>query len=452
MQHDRERAAVHTGHEVRFGHLFVEPFRDRTQQLVATRRPVLRLQEVQVRDLEQEHGDRPLAPISRRQQALQMLEEAARPWQTRDRIVPFVVPSIALIGVSGKSHRSPIGAEGSDPEAALQSHQRNNRSSPKAIGLTWDNHRAWAGGFTVRARWPPTDARDGSCPQVPLDIRGQSFDSYRQNWTARRTGEAVSTKPMVSALWVPALVGSIRGAGWSEERIGRALGLRRDQLRLERRIPLDKYFALVDLVADVLDDPCFGLHFGAAHAFETAGVFNYIVQNSPNVGAAIANSVRYLRLIVDAADLSVELAGSRACLVYRMTDPSIVPSRHYTEMVIAYGLKGMRVIVHDAGWTPREIRFRHAPPTDLSPYERLFGATVRFGQDVDALVFDRTLLSQPIRTADLQLLQILEDARSGNPRGTPRQPTIWSAGSSNSWWAPCPTRAPASAQRRVRSV
>ena len=139
----------------------------------------------------------------------------------------------------------------------------------------------------------------------------------------------MSTKPMVSALWVPALVGTIRGAGWSEERIGRTLGLRRDQLRLERRIPLDKYFALVDLVAEVVDDPCFGLHFGAAHAFETAGVFNYIVQNSPNVGAAIANSVRYLRLIVDAAELSVEFAGSRACLVYRMTDPRIVPSRHY---------------------------------------------------------------------------------------------------------------------------
>ncbi len=59
------------------------------------------------------------------------------------------------------------------------------------------------------------------------------------------------------------------------------------------------------------DDPCFGIHFGAAHAFETAGVFNYIVQNSPNVGAAIANGVRYLRLIIDAAELSVEFAGSR---------------------------------------------------------------------------------------------------------------------------------------------
>jgi AraC-like DNA-binding protein len=213
---------------------------------------------------------------------------------------------------------------------------------------------------------------------------------------------------MVSALWVPALVGTIRSAGWSDERIGRTLGLRRDQLRLERRIPLDKYFALIDLVAEVVGDPCFGLHFGAAHAFETAGVFNYIVQNSPNVGAAIANSVRYLRLIVDAAELSLEVGGSQACLVYRMTDPRILPSRHFTELVIAYGLKGMRVIVRDDAWTPLEIRFRHAPPGDRSPYERLFGPTILFKQNDDALVFDRRLLSQPIHTADLQLLRILE--------------------------------------------
>ena len=217
------------------------------------------------------------------------------------------------------------------------------------------------------------------------------------------------TKPMVSALWVPALVGTIRSAGWSEERIGKALGLRRDQLRQERRIPLDKYFALVDLAADVVGDPCFGLHFAAAHAFETAGVFNYIVQNSPNVGTAIANGMRYLRLIVDAAELSLKFEGSRAHLLYRVTDPSILPSRHYAELVIAYGLKGIRVMVDDAGWTPVEIWFRHVSPGDTSPHERLFGTTVRFEQREDALIFERALLSHPIRSADLQLLRILEE-------------------------------------------
>ena len=57
MQHDRERAAVQPGHEARFGHLFVQPLRDRAQELVTTWLPVLSLQKVEVRDLEQEHGD-----------------------------------------------------------------------------------------------------------------------------------------------------------------------------------------------------------------------------------------------------------------------------------------------------------------------------------------------------------------------------------------------------------
>jgi AraC-like DNA-binding protein len=218
----------------------------------------------------------------------------------------------------------------------------------------------------------------------------------------------VSTKPMVSALWVPALVATIRSAGWSEERIARTVGLRRDQLRLERRIPLDKYFALVDLAAHAAEDPCFGLHFAAAHAFETAGVFNYIVENSPNVGAAIANGMRYLRLIVDAAELSLEARGAQVVLIYRVTDPSIVASRHYAELVIAYGLKGLRVMVDDPDWTPDEVHFRHPPPRDTAPHRRLFGTTVKFGQRDNALAFNRALLSRPIRAADLQLLQILE--------------------------------------------
>ena len=110
----------------------------------------------------------------------------------------------------------------------------------------------------------------------------------------------------------------------------------------------------------------------------------------------------------------------------------------------------MRVIVDDDGWAPHEIRFRHAPPADVSPYERLFGATVRFGQDDDALVFDRSLLSQPIHTADLQLLRILEAHAQEILAELPATDDLVSR-LEQFVVVPCPTRAPASAQRRVRS-
>jgi hypothetical protein len=59
---------------------------------------------------------------------------------------------------------------------------------------------------------------------------------------------------MVTALWVPLMVRTLRDAGWSEGRIATKLGLRRDQLGVERRIPLDKYLALLELAAEVTGD------------------------------------------------------------------------------------------------------------------------------------------------------------------------------------------------------
>jgi len=226
-------------------------------------------------------------------------------------------------------------------------------------------------------------------------------------WAVPRE-EAVPIRPMVNALWVPAMVRTLRDAGWSEARIASTLGLRRDQVELQRRIPLDKYLALLDLAAEVARDPHFGLRFGATDAFDTVGLLAYIMRNSPNLGAAITNAMRYLRLHVDAAELSLAFAGAEARLVYRLTDPSIRSSRHYIELLMACFLRFVRWGIDDR-WAPHEVQFRHGPPADLSPYQGLFEALVRFDQSEDAMLFDRHLLSRPLRTADHQLLRFLEE-------------------------------------------
>jgi AraC-like DNA-binding protein len=221
-------------------------------------------------------------------------------------------------------------------------------------------------------------------------------------------GEAVPAKPTVNALWVPAMVRTLRDAGWSEGRITSTLGLRRDQIELRRRIPFDKYLALLDLAAEAAGDPHFGLHFGATHAFETVGLLAYIARNSPNFGAAITNAMSYIRLHVDAAELALDFAGPEVRLVYRLTNPNIPPSRHYSELAMVYFVKFVRLAVDDS-WSPYEVQFRHGPPADISPYQELFRTIVRFGQGDDALLFERRLLSRPLRTADRQLLHYLEE-------------------------------------------
>ena len=212
---------------------------------------------------------------------------------------------------------------------------------------------------------------------------------------------------MVTALWVPLMVRTLRDAGWSEGRIATKLSLRRDQLGVERRIPLDKYLALLELAAEVAGDPHFGLRF-ATRAFDTVGLLAYIARNSPNLGTSIANAMRYLRLHVDAAELSLVFAGPKVRLVYRLTDPGIRPSRHYSELAMGCFVKFIRLGVDDR-WSPHEVQFRHGPSSDFSPYQELFGAPVRFNQSEDAMLFDRHLLSRPLRTSDRQLLRFLEE-------------------------------------------
>jgi hypothetical protein len=204
--------------------------------------------------------------------------------------------------------------------------------------------------------------------------------------------EAVPTRPMVSALWVPAIMQDLRLAGWPEGRIASEVGLRRDQLGIERRIPLEKYCALLDLVAEVTGDDHFGLRFGATRAFNHASVLGYILRNSPDIGAAIRNAARYVRVHVDGLQLSLEYAGPEARLVYRLTDPSLVVSRHYAELLVVYAMHVFR-LAGDDSWSPDEVCFRHGPPADLAPYRDYFGAPVRFQQSEYTMVFDRWILA-----------------------------------------------------------
>src|SRR5690606_13082721 len=170
----------------------------------------------------------------------------------------------------------------------------------------------------------------------------------------------------------------------------------------------EKYSALLDLAAKATDDEHFGLRFGATRAADTSTVLGYILRNSPTIGAAIGNAARYVRVHVDGVQISLSSAGAEARLVYRLTDPTIVVSRHYAELLMVYAMHVFRLAADD-DWAPHEVWFRHGPPADLAPYRRYFGASVRFHQSEYTTVFDSGILGRPLRTFDRQLLGILEE-------------------------------------------
>jgi len=76
--------------------------------------------------------------------------------------------------------------------------------------------------------------------------------------------------------------------------------------------------------------------------------------------------------------------------------------------------------MHDlcgAGWTPSEVFFPHAKPSDVSPYQHLFRAPLRFDSEFCALRFPVQWLDRRIQDADPAQLRIAEKEAESTGQG-----------------------------------
>lgn len=148
----------------------------------------------------------------------------------------------------------------------------------------------------------------------------------------------------------------------------------------------------------------------AAAALVQPGMFDvldYAVRSSVNVEAALARLIRLNRLEHDAATFAVERFGAgRVRLAHRFVGGG-TPGRHLTEFTLAGLLVAARQCTEQA-IAPLEVHLRGARPTELAPYTKVFGETVRFEQPEGALILDEKVLALPFKRADSGLCAILE--------------------------------------------
>ncbi len=76
----------------------------------------------------------------------------------------------------------------------------------------------------------------------------------------------------------------------------------------DRRVPLIRYLELLEICADLLADPQFGLKFGAQYEPRYAGVVGNVTLASRTVGEAFETMGRYLPTMVDATVHGVEVS------------------------------------------------------------------------------------------------------------------------------------------------
>lgn len=172
----------------------------------------------------------------------------------------------------------------------------------------------------------------------------------------------------------------------------------------ELRTPHDAQEWFWQAVEEVSGDPLVGLHLGAHFPIFKGQVLEYLFLSSPTFGEGLKRAVAYQRLLSDAANAELEVAGDQVFLKQLLWSPRLT---HLNECAAVAVLKFFSFVT-DGAFLPREVHFNHSALGDLREYERVFGCAVRFDMPSVGIVFDSQLLDLPSAHHEPELLQLHE--------------------------------------------
>jgi AraC-like DNA-binding protein len=186
-----------------------------------------------------------------------------------------------------------------------------------------------------------------------------------------------------------------------------SVGLTMDQLRdPDARFPFEVAVRLGAAAARAVQDPAFGLHLAELYRPGDFGLLDYLAHNSRTLHEALVRLCRYNRLLQDAVETTVDVAGGRAVVWQNVLGdvwipPGSVENALANLVIIGRQLTGRPIV-------PLHVEFRHGAPNYAGEHERIFGGPVRFDSTRDALVMAPADLALPLANADPALCSILD--------------------------------------------
>jgi AraC-like DNA-binding protein len=230
--------------------------------------------------------------------------------------------------------------------------------------------------------------------------------SAAPSFLAANETASMSSIPTVFARSVRKVADAVAAHG-NADLLLRTVGLDREAIDDPTlRIPYADMIMLSEHAARMTKDAAFGLHVGEREKPQSYGVVGYSIMTSSTVEEALCSQARYLPVWTNVGNFRLDVDGPVAHFQWEYSAVPLPESRHDCEMSMATVTQFLRLLTC-ARWQPREVWFRHRKPKDTSEHARIFRAPVRFAMPTNALLFDRRLLSTPIRSANPHAHQVI---------------------------------------------
>lgn len=167
----------------------------------------------------------------------------------------------------------------------------------------------------------------------------------------------------------------------------------------DKRVPFERFKALMRASKELLADPAFALRFGEESRFAEMSIVGLICAASETMGAAFEQMNRYARLVVEVEGhetgdrFAIVRARGKVWLEDRRRDPNSFPE--LTESTWT------RFISDNARFFPgqpfaKAAHVTHAAPVYRAEYQRLWKVPVSFESERNALLIDQSWTARKV--------------------------------------------------------
>lgn len=173
----------------------------------------------------------------------------------------------------------------------------------------------------------------------------------------------------------------------------------------DNMIPFSAVGQLLQACVDATRRPDFGLLVGERARPHHFGQVGRLVENAPNLGAALRDSADHQNRYVRGSALHLIADGDTIFWTYSVYRPGIQATDLIADFALAIGFSVLRAI---CGITPEAVWLPRKAPADAAAYRAYYGMTPRFDAELAALVFPTSAAQQPLPKADPHLRRALE--------------------------------------------
>jgi AraC-like DNA-binding protein len=202
-----------------------------------------------------------------------------------------------------------------------------------------------------------------------------------------------------SLLPLPALLAEL---GIEIDAVLDGTGVSAEHLRPDAFIPYAAFLAVLDKACSLSGRNDIGMLLGKRQTLAALGPLGSVLRHAATLGDAIAEFAAFQRNNSTGGTVYVMRAQKDVILGYGVYDATAVISPQIYDLVLAVGCNLIAELTGGAEG-PEEIHLSRPQPGDPTPYRRLGGCPVRFGQNQTGLLLRGSTLAFPLPAADSDL-------------------------------------------------